>query len=179
MINGKTVLAVIPARGGSKRCPRKNLRDYNGQPLIQWAFESAAQSKYIDRVVCSTEDSEIKELAMQFGDVIDRPAELATDTASAEDVLRHALELLPHDYIVLLQPTSPLRSGEDINMAIEAAQQAVCGITGRQNNSKNGAVYVTTAQYLQSGGNFSSHQPNVEMPDARSLDIDFPHQFDE
>lgn len=123
MINGMSVLAVIPARGGSKGIKRKNLREVGGKPLIAWTINAANQSRYIDRLILSTDDAEICECAQQWGCEVpfDRPHELATDTASSVDVVIHALGQLKekYDLIVLLQPTSPLRSTDDIDNCIE------------------------------------------------------------
>jgi CMP-N,N'-diacetyllegionaminic acid synthase len=117
------VLAVISARGGSKGVPRKNVRLLAGKPLITWTIEQAAQSRYIDRVIVSSEDEEICQVAKESGAEAPfvRPAELASDTASGVDVLCHAVENVggDYDYVVLLQPTSPLRESTDIDAAIE------------------------------------------------------------
>lgn len=118
MIDDKKVLAVIPARGGSKGVPRKNVRLVGGKPLIAWTIEAVRASAYVDRAVLSSDDPEIMDVARQWGlDVpFTRPAELARDDVSALDVFGHALRALPgYDYGVLLQPTSPLRTAEDID----------------------------------------------------------------
>lgn len=123
MIGGKRVLAVIPARGGSKGVRRKNLRPIGGKPLIAWTIETAKQSKCIDRLVLSSEDMEIIDIARQWGLEVPfiRPAELAADHISCLDVFAHALKMLPgYDIGVLLQPTSPLRSTSDIDGCVEA-----------------------------------------------------------
>jgi CMP-N,N'-diacetyllegionaminic acid synthase len=116
-------LAVVPARGGSKGVPRKNVRMLAGKPLIAWTIEQAFHSRYIDRVIVSSEDEEICQVAKQSGAEVPfvRPAELASDTASGVDVLCHAVENAgaDYDYVVLLQPTSPLRESTDIEAAIE------------------------------------------------------------
>lgn len=116
-------MAVIPARGGSKGVPRKNIRLLAGKPLVTWTIEQAAQSRYIDRVIVSSEDEEICQVAKQSGAEVPfvRPMELASDTASGVDVLCHAVENAgaDYDYVVLLQPTSPLRESTDIDAAIE------------------------------------------------------------
>jgi CMP-N-acetylneuraminic acid synthetase len=122
VFNGKTFLAVIPARGGSKRLPRKNLLDLAGKPLIAWTIEAAKQSKYIDHFLVSTDDEEIKIVSEQCGaEVLTRPAELATDNASSVEVVLHAInaQLKQYDYVILLQPTSPLRTAQHIDEAIE------------------------------------------------------------
>lgn len=108
-------LAIIPARGGSKTVPRKNLRSLAGKPLIAWSIDAAHMAQRIDRVVVSTDDPEIKKTAILYGaEVIDRPAELATDESLTDPVMIHALKVLgakgyKPDYTVLLQPTSPIR----------------------------------------------------------------------
>lgn len=106
------VLGIIPARGGSKGLLRKNLRSLGGIPLIAHSIQAALQSRTIDVVVVSTEDSEIAAVATSFGaTVIDRPANLATDTVQNNDVVRHAIEAMGDrfSHVVLLQPTSPFR----------------------------------------------------------------------
>ena len=105
-----TVLGVTPARGGSKGVPRKNVRLCCGKPLIAWTIEAAAVSSLLDRYVVSTEDAEISAISREFGaEVIDRPEELASDTASTLSVLQHVQSKAPADLIVLLQATSPVR----------------------------------------------------------------------
>ncbi|MBU0681150.1 MAG: acylneuraminate cytidylyltransferase family protein [Proteobacteria bacterium] len=123
MIDGKKVLAIIPARGGSKGLPRKNLLEVNGKPLLAWTITEGLKSRFIDRLILSSEDQEIIETAKKWGceAPFARPQELATDEATTTDVVLHALAELEdmYDYIVLLQPTSPLRSHHDIDSCIE------------------------------------------------------------
>tara|TARA_B110001450_G_scaffold21907_1_gene19647 strand:+ start:9860 stop:10555 length:696 start_codon:yes stop_codon:yes gene_type:complete len=123
MYKNKKVLAVVPARGGSKGVPRKNVRSFLGKPLIAWTIEEALKSNYIDRLIVTSEDEEIREIANRSGAETPfvRPIELATDTAVGVDVLCHAVESIDenYDYVVLLQPTSPLRESTDIDAAIE------------------------------------------------------------
>lgn len=105
------ILGLIPARGGSKGVPGKNIKMINGKPLIAWTIERALQSRLLDMVVVSTDSVEIAETARENGArVLMRPAELATDTASTQDVMVHVLRQIPADILVLLQPTSPCRS---------------------------------------------------------------------
>lgn len=178
MIEGKTVLAVIPARGGSNRCPRKNIRPFRGKPLLLWSIEAAKQSKYIDMLVVSSDDREILEAALGADCFInERPAELATDTASNEDVLRYALKKQPADWIVLLQPTSPLRTAEDIDNCIERATVGKVCVTYRPDGTKNGAVYVASAEWIRFH-DFTAPHMKFTMPEERSLDIDYAEQFD-
>jgi len=121
MLEGKTFLAIIPARGGSKRLPRKNILDLAGKPLIAWTIEAALKSKYIDKVVVSSDDDEILAVSASYhAETLKRPAILASDTATTFDVVKHAIEKnKPHDYVVLLQATSPLRDANHIDEAIE------------------------------------------------------------
>jgi CMP-N,N'-diacetyllegionaminic acid synthase len=121
----KTFLAIIPARGGSKRLPRKNLLDLCGKPLIAWSIEAALKSKYISKVIVSSDDEEILNIAKEYkADFIKRPDELASDTATTFDALKHTLKNVgKYDYVVLLQPTSPLRSEKHINEAIELLKE--------------------------------------------------------
>ena len=133
MIGDKRLLAVIPARGGSKRLPRKNLLDLAGKPLIAWTIEAALGSKYIDRVIVSTDDDEIAEVSKDFGADVPfmRPVEYATDNAKSVDVVLQLLEQLKiqnekYEYIILLQPTSPLRNTENINESIELLIKRQC-----------------------------------------------------
>lgn len=121
MYKDKTFLAIIPARGGSKRLPRKNVLDLNAKPLIAYSIEAGLKSKYIDKVVVSSDDEEILNISKQYGaEIIKRPNELASDTATTFDAIKHAIDNVEtYDYIVLLQPTSPLRNADHIDKAIE------------------------------------------------------------
>lgn len=131
MIEGKTILAVIPARGGSKRLPRKNCLLLHGKPLIVYSIEAAKESAYIDEVVVSTDDGEIASVSRQAGASVPflRPAELSTDESSSVDVVAHALKYYQEqerkffDYVVLLQPTSPLRTATHIDQAFELLKE--------------------------------------------------------
>ena len=121
MLSRKTFLAIIPARGGSKRLPRKNILDLNGKPLIAWSIEAGLQSKYIDKIVVTSDDDEIINISNKFGaQTIKRPEELASDTATTFDAIQHTINnIVKYDYVVLLQPTSPLRDNNHIDKAIE------------------------------------------------------------
>ncbi len=121
MYKNKTFLAIIPARGGSKRLPRKNILDLNGKPLIAYSIEAGLNSKYIDKVIVSSDDTEILNISKDFkADTIKRSDALASDTATSFDAIKHTVENVDkYDYIVLLQPTSPLRNKEHIDKAIE------------------------------------------------------------
>ena len=120
------IIGLIPARGGSKGIPRKNLALLAGKPLIQYTFEAALQSSTLDRVLLSTDDPEIAELAKSFGVEVPftRPKSLATDEASGRSVQKHVLNWLESheghmpEVLVTLQPTSPLRRSHHIDQAV-------------------------------------------------------------
>ena len=117
------ILSIIPARGGSKGIPRKNIRLLNGKPLIAWTIGAALESGVIDKLVVSTEDAEIAEIARKYGaEVVDRPMELAGDAVLTEPVMSHALEVVEAagykpDYVSLIQCTSPFLNKEIIREA--------------------------------------------------------------
>lgn len=126
MIEGKPVIAVIPARSGSKGLPGKNVRTLCGKPLIAWTIEQALACPEVDKVIVSTDDPEIARVAVSYGAEVPflRPDELATDIASSVDVVVHAIDFMAkngsnYDLVVLLEPTSPLREVSDISGAIK------------------------------------------------------------
>ena len=126
MYREKTIIGLIPARGGSKELPRKNIRPLLGKPLIVWTIKQALASEYLDRVIVSTDNKEIAEISKKYGAEVPfmRPKELATDKAKGIDVVLHVIDWMKrndnlYDLIMLLQPTSPLRTKEDIDKAIE------------------------------------------------------------
>lgn len=126
------IIAIVPARSGSKSVHRKNIRLLNGKPLIYYTIKVAFKSKYLNRVIVSTEDEEIAEISRKYGaEVIERPDELAKDESPTIDAIFHALEVLKTenynpDIIILLQPTSPLRNAEDIDNAMELFLNCDC-----------------------------------------------------
>lgn len=125
MIHNRRFLAVIPARGGSKGVPGKNIRPLAGRPLIAYTIDQARAVPELDRVVVSTDDRAIRETALSLGaEVIDRPAALATAEARTEGALLHALDELEgrgetFDYVVVLEPTSPFRTPNLIRRSLE------------------------------------------------------------
>lgn len=127
MIKGKNVVAVIPARARSKSLPNKNIKKLLGKPLIFYTIEAARHSKFIDRVVVSTDSKKIAELARSYGAEVPflRPTHLATDTAHTPPVIEHAVNYLEKkegykvDIVVTLQPTSPLRQAKHIDLGIK------------------------------------------------------------
>lgn len=135
MYNGKKILAIIPARGGSKGLPGKNIRPLCGKPLIGWSIEQAQASKYIDEIFVSTDSLEIANVAEGFGVSIPflRPEELASDTSPSSDFVIHTIEYYRQegkefDYILLLEPTSPLRKKGDIDNAIRLLTEKSIGV---------------------------------------------------
>ena len=119
------ILAIIPARGGSKGVPRKNIRRVAGKPLIGYSIEQALASGKVTKVVVTTDNAEIKAVAQGYGvEVIDRPLELANDTAPMLPVLKHAVEMVRKngffpEVTILLQPTNPMRKTEQIDKAVQ------------------------------------------------------------
>lgn len=130
------ILCIIPARGGSQGVPRKNIKRIAGKPLIAWTIELALDVKGLSDVVVSTDDVEIARIAEFYGAKVPfvRPAKLSNSTASGEDVLVHALVEcqrlygMTYDWVLYLQPTSPLRGKEDILGAINMAKKGVDAI---------------------------------------------------
>ena len=126
MYNNKTFLAIIPARSGSKGLPDKNIKIINGKPLMAWSIEAGLKSKYIDRLIVSTDSEKYAEIAKDFGAEVPfiRPDKISTDESSRKDVIKHSLDFFKnknelYDYIVLLEPTSPLTIETDIDTSIE------------------------------------------------------------
>ena len=140
MINGKRVLAIIPARKGSKGLPLKNIRPLGGKPLLAWPIAAARASVHVDRVIISTDDQGFADIAVTHGAEAPflRPAELASDTAPSIGFILHALDTLAeagdvYDYVVLLEPTSPLTEGSDVDSALDqliaAEADAIVGVS--------------------------------------------------
>ncbi len=126
MYKQKTFLALIPARAKSKRLPNKNILPLVGKPLISWTIEAALKSQYIDEIFISTDSPKIVEIAKKYDIYVPflRPSSLSQDDTPTMDVVRHVIEYYKEnkkdfDYIVLLQPTSPLRREKDVDCAIE------------------------------------------------------------
>lgn len=175
MIGDQTVLAVVPARGGSKGIPHKNIHPVAGRPLLAWTLDAARAARYLDRIVVSSDSEQIIEVARGLGADVPfvRPAELARDDTPGIDPVLHALaELPPFDVVVLLQPTSPLRTGTDIDCAIEVLSRsgamACVSVTEAANHP-----YWT---YRMSGANMLS--PFIEVPpNAATRRQDLPRAF--
>ena len=174
MYKGNSFLAIIPARSGSKRLPDKNILDLLGKPLIGWTIEAATNSKYVDHVVVSTDSQKILNISEKFGVKVPfkRPAELAYDNSSSMDVVIHAITELKnigkkYDYIILLQPTSPLRTCDDIDKSIEQiierSDEAVISVT----KSKHSPLWSNILPKNKSMSDFI----NKDIVDMRSQDL--------
>lgn len=150
MYKNKTILALITARGGSKGIPRKNIKPLNGIPLINWTINAAKRSRYVDRLIISTDDHEIADIAKCAGCEVPfiRPEELATDLATSMDVILHALENIKtdYDYLLLLQPTSPFRSTTQIDSIIEQGINNLVPITVSVSESKKHPSFMYTLE---------------------------------
>jgi len=192
------ILAVIPARGGSKGIPRKNLRPLLGKPLIAWSIEAARGAKSVDRVVVSTEDPEIASVSRKFGaEVLDRPHELATDDAGTLEVLQHVVEKIPADTIVLLQPTSPIRDHGLVDRAVQRFVEAkadslatgfMCKYVEYAKNDlrrqdlegffyDDGNIYVMRGDLLEQGDRYGKKIERMFLDREQNLDIDDDFDF--
>lgn len=121
----KKILTIIPARGGSKTIPRKNIKKFCGKPLIAWTIDHALECDYLDRIVVSTDDLQISKISKEFGAEVPflRPDKMAEDDSPTIDAIIHCLDFLENngyypEIVVLLQPTSPLRTVQDIESAL-------------------------------------------------------------
>lgn len=170
MYKGKKVLAIIPARGGSKRLPNKNILPLAGKPLIAWTIEASLESAFIDKVIVSTDSLKIKEIALQYGAEIPflRPSELATDTADSISVVKHTLDYFngEFDYVVLLQPTSPLRTKDDIDNAFKMLKGNVKSVVSVC-ETEHSPLWANTLPEDLSMENFIKH----EVKNLRSQDL--------
>jgi len=121
----KRILSIIPARGGSKGIPKKNIINLAGRPLIAWSIEASLNSEYITKTIVSSDDKEILDISLEYGaEIINRPKNLSDDNANSESAVLHAINHLKDieeafDIIILLQPTSPLRDSIDIDSAFK------------------------------------------------------------
>ncbi len=127
MINGKKIIAIVPARQGSKGLAKKNVIDFLGKPLLVWSIEAARKSKYVDRLIVSTDSTDIAIVGEKNGAEIPfiRPSYLSEDNSTSFEVIYHAIEFMREelgenfDLVVLLEPTSPLTTSEDLDLALE------------------------------------------------------------
>ncbi len=195
-INRKTVLAIIPARAGSTRVPHKNLTLYQGKALIEHAIEHAAGCEYIDTICISSDSPEILAYATPPIIPVRRPPYLSTGTASSESLIVHAIyslnffgeHIIPfHDLFVLLQPTSPLRTPNDISNCLEMSvkdrlfggdSSITTTVSVDEQGNRNGAVYVSETQRFLSRLDLEAPSSGLyRMPNSRSLDINTPEDF--
>lgn len=183
MINEEWVVAIIPAREGSRRVPLKNITLFRGKPLIAHAIDHAKASRYIDDIIVSSDSDVILQYAQPPIIPIKRPTYLATDHATSEAIIAHVLYTLPKlpDWFVLLQPTSPLRTAADIDTCLERAHKhsGQC-ISFNEYGKRNGAVYASSTPKFLSSLSLSDPRTGsdfYEMPNSRSLDIDYEQDF--
>ncbi len=209
------LLAVIPARGGSKRLPLKNLRPLAGKPLICYTIEAARQAQAVARVLVSTDDPRIREVSLAAGAEVPflRPAGLAGDDTPMVDVICHAVAYLVEQenqtfpYFVVLQPTSPLRTAEDIDRAFallrNSPADSLVSVSGRPLRSEeiyckkngfirpffsptdkqpffriNGALYMGKTGLLKERRLLGDAVLPFFMPESRSVDIDYPEDLE-
>ena len=193
------VLGVIPARGGSKGIPRKNIRPLLGRPLIEWTIQAATEAELLDRFIVSTEDREIAEISRRAGaEVLERPPELAEDDTTTVAVLQHVASQLNPDTIVLLQPTSPVRPDGLIDRAIRQFQSSdydtlATGIIshclqwGATENvprqalqgyfHDDGNIYVFSRAIIEAGRWFGDRVCRMEVESCCSFEIDLIADF--
>lgn len=192
------VLGLIPARGGSKGIPGKNIKIICGKPLIVWSIEAALQANKIDEVVVSTDNEKIAKIASEAGaKILMRPSELATDTASTQAVMIHALKNYYADILVLLQPTSPYRHDglidECINEFLEnkydsLATGFICDYKEYGTNTlprqqiqgffyDDGNVYVIKAQNILDGDRYGENIGRKIISRFENVEIDDEFDF--
>ncbi len=171
----KKILAIIPARGGSKSLPGKNIKMLAGKPLIAWTIEAALKSKYLDRVIVSTDDKKIAAIAKKYHAEAPflRPVKLAKDKSPTVPVLLHALRWLKSkegyspDAIVTLQPTSPLRRAEHIDEALrlfyKTGSDSVASVC-RAEHSPYWMIKVTGNRVFPFMKNYSEHKRRQDLP---------------
>ena len=180
MINGKTVLAIVPARKGSKRLRLKNLRIFRGKPLFYWPLSLSEKSKYIDNIVFTTDSESMYSKARKNFKIIDynRPKNLAKSETLASDVIIDVLKKISYkfDYFIYLQPTSPLRTIRDIDsslkMILKKKGNTLISVT--ENKKKpNGMIYISkTDVFLKKKSFYNEKIIFFKTPLRRSIDID-------
>jgi CMP-N-acetylneuraminic acid synthetase len=193
-----TILGIIPARGGSKGIPRKNIKPLYGRPLVAWTIEAARKSRLLDRFVVSTEDAEIAAVAREWGgEVLDRPPELASDTAISREVIKHALLALDGRVSVLLQPTNPIRDHNLIDRVIQAFldgdfdsmatgwMNPVYPPHGQEHRRQDisevfvndGSIVVSTRETILAGSLFGQKRGTMVTDREQNVDIDDDFDF--
>jgi len=167
---GKKFVAFIPARSGSKRLPKKNIKDLCGKPLVEWTIDAAKNSKYLDKIYVSSDDEKINKISIKKNiSILDRPQNLSSDKSKMVDLIDFLIKSIPEDfdYFVLLQPTSPLRNSDHIDEAIETLIE----------KRGNAIVSLSRAQHtplwchpIRKNGRIDSFLPN-EIKNAQSQDL--------
>lgn len=191
-------VGIIPARGGSKGIPRKNIKNICGKPLIAWTIEAALKSKTLNRVIVSTEDEEIASVSCHYGaEVYARPAELATDEATTLSVLQNMIQKIDDDIIVLLQATSPVRDRDLIDKCVETfieknadslATGFICkfmeygSYTQRRQDLEgffydDGNVYVFRKDIIEEGDRYGRNMERMCISREQNVEIDDEFDF--
>jgi N-acylneuraminate cytidylyltransferase len=186
MINGKTVLAIIPARKGSKRLKLKNFRIFRGKPLFYWPLNLSEKSKYIDNIVFTTDSESMYSKAKKNFKIIDyfRPKNLSRSDSLASDVILDVLKKIPSkfDYFIYLQPTSPLRTIRDIDYSLKmiVAKGGNTLVSVTENSKKpNGMIYISKTDFFEKKKSFYNNKIIFfKIPLRRSVDIDHIKDLD-
>ena len=186
MINGKTVLAIVPARKGSKRLKLKNFRIFRGKPLFYWPLNLSEKSIYIDNIVFTTDSESMYSKAKKNFKIIDyiRPKNLAKSDSLARDVILDVLKKisLKFDYFIYLQPTSPLRTVRDIDNSLKmiVAKGGNTLVSVTENSKKpNGMIYISKTDFFEKKKNFYNKKiVFFKTALCRSVDIDHIKDFD-
>lgn len=185
MMNNLKVLGVITARGGSKGIPRKNIKKLAGKPLIVHTINAVCGSRLLTRAIVSTDDEEIAEISKKYGAEVPflRPTELAQDKSTSIEVVQHAVSELKkqgeeYDYVMILQPTSPLRTSEDIDESIRIAEEtgadSVMSMVELDDFSSKKIKKVTNTiikPYFEEEGKESSRRQDLEKAYRRNCAV--------
>jgi CMP-N,N'-diacetyllegionaminic acid synthase len=170
VINRRKILAIIPARGGSKRLPEKNILPLVGKPLIVWTIEAAKKSKYIDCILVSSDDENILNISKEYGvETQKRPEELASDNATSFEAVKHVIESIQEKYeiTILLQPTSPLRNEIHIDEGIDRFEAKCAEAVISVSEMDHSPLWANT---LSEDGNMSNFI-KPEFTNMRSQDL--------
>ena len=176
---GMRIVCIIPARGGSKRIPQKNIMKFCGKQLIAWSIEQAKASRYIDEVYVSSDDDEILKVSKEHSaSIIKRPKELATDSSISEDALLHALDYMDNpDVVVFLQATSSVRQTKDIEDALThfITRDADSLFSVSPDLEENGSIYIFKVDaFMKYKNRKAGHSMAYIMPWWKSWEIDSP-----
>lgn len=186
MINGKTVLAIVPARKGSKRFKLKNFRIFRGKPLFYWPLSLSEKSKYIDNIVFTTDSQSMYSKAKKNFKIIDyiRPKNLAKSESMASDVILDVLKKISFkfDYFIYLQPTSPLRTIRDIDNSLKmiVTKKGNTLVSVTENSKKpNGMIYISKTSFYENKKSFYNKKIIFfKTPLRRSVDVDYIKDLD-